>query len=52
MGIDRINDHINQNVEVITATDMSCLMHLEGIIRKRNLPIKVKHLVEIINNTM
>jgi L-lactate dehydrogenase complex protein LldE len=51
MGIDRINDHINHKAEVITATDMSCLMHLEGIIRKRNLPIKVKHLVEILNST-
>jgi L-lactate dehydrogenase complex protein LldE len=51
MGIDRINDHIKHNAEVITATDMSCLMHLEGIIRKRNLLVKVKHLVEILNST-
>ena len=51
MGIDRINDHLKHNAEVITATDMSCLMHLEGIIRKRKLPIKVKHLVEILNST-
>jgi L-lactate dehydrogenase complex protein LldE len=51
MGIDRINDHIRHNADVITATDMSCLMHLEGIIRKRKLQIKVKHLVEILNNT-
>jgi len=51
MGIDRINDHLEHKAEVITATDMSCLMHLEGIIRKRNLPVKVKHLVEILNST-
>lgn len=50
MGIDRINDHLNHNAEVITATDMSCLMHLEGIIRRRNLPVKVKHIAEILNN--
>ena len=51
MGIDRINDHLNHQAEVITATDMSCLMHLEGIVRRRNLRIKVKHITEILNNT-
>jgi L-lactate dehydrogenase complex protein LldE len=51
MGVDRIEDHIEHRAEVITATDMSCLMHLEGIIRKRKLPIKVKHIVEILNSS-
>lgn len=50
MGIDRIQDHIENNVEVITATDMSCLMHIDGIIRRKNLPISVKHVAEILNN--
>jgi L-lactate dehydrogenase complex protein LldE len=34
MGDDRVNDHINAGTEVLTAGDMSCLMHLEGIIRR------------------
>lgn len=51
MGKDRIQDHIDQGVEVITGTDMSCLMHLEGIIKKNKLPITVKHIAEILNNT-
>jgi L-lactate dehydrogenase complex protein LldE len=50
MGIDRINDHIQHNAEVITATDMSCLMHLEGIIKRKKLSVKVKHIAEILNN--
>lgn len=49
MGSDRINDHILHKAEFIVATDMSCLMHLEGIIRRRNLPVKVKHIAEILN---
>jgi L-lactate dehydrogenase complex protein LldE len=49
MGTDRIHDHIKNNAEVITATDMSCLMHLEGIIKRKNLPVKVKHIAEILN---
>ena len=51
MGMDRIDDHIKNNAEVITATDMSCLMHLEGIIKRKNLPVKVKHIAEILNTS-
>jgi L-lactate dehydrogenase complex protein LldE len=51
MGNDRIQDHSKQGAEVITATDMSCLMHLEGLIRRQNIPITVKHIAEILNST-
>ena len=51
MGKDRLTDHINHDVEVITGTDISCLMHLEGIIKRQKLPIHVKHIVEILNGT-
>lgn len=50
MGIDRIQDHIAKGTQVITATDMSCLMHIEGIIRRRNLPLEIKHVAEILNS--
>jgi L-lactate dehydrogenase complex protein LldE len=49
MGKDRVQDHLDQEVEVITATDMSCLMHLEGIIERRKDPIRVMHIAEILN---
>ncbi|MCB0548983.1 MAG: (Fe-S)-binding protein [Phaeodactylibacter sp.] len=51
MGKDRIADHENKGVEVVTAGDMSCLMHLEGIIRRQKKKIKVKHIAEILNGT-
>ncbi len=51
MGADRLADHLRQNVEVITGTDMSCLMHLEGLIRRRNLPLRVVHVAEILNGS-
>ncbi|MCO6475205.1 MAG: (Fe-S)-binding protein [Phaeodactylibacter sp.] len=51
MGKGRIADHESQGVEVITAGDMSCLMHLEGIIRRQKKKIKVKHIAEILNGT-
>ena len=48
MGDDRIDDHVNAGTEVLTAGDMSCLMHLEGIIRRRKIPMRVMHFAEII----
>lgn len=51
MGKDRVQDHLLHGAEVITGTDMSCLMHMEGIIRRKKLPIKVMHVVEILNQT-
>ncbi|MDR2534150.1 MAG: (Fe-S)-binding protein [Tannerellaceae bacterium] len=51
MGTDRLNDHIRNGAEYITATDMSCLMHLEGIIRRNGLKTKVTHVAEILQTT-
>ena len=50
MGKDRIGDHQRNGAEIITATDMSCLMHLEGIIRRQKKGIKVVHIAEILNS--
>ncbi|TDB61425.1 (Fe-S)-binding protein [Arundinibacter roseus] len=49
MGQDRVMDHVHSGTQVLTAGDMSCLMHLEGIIRREKLPIRVMHLAEILN---
>ena len=49
MGKDRLGDHLRHGAEVITAGDMSCLMHLEGLIRRNNLPMRAMHLAEILN---
>jgi L-lactate dehydrogenase complex protein LldE len=49
MGQDRVLDHVKNGTQVLTAADMSCLMHLEGIIRRQKLPILVMHLAEILN---
>jgi L-lactate dehydrogenase complex protein LldE len=49
MGKDRISDHERNGAEIITAADMSCLMHMEGILRRNNKSIQVKHIAEILN---
>lgn len=48
MGKDRIADHEKANAEFMTATDASCLMHLEGIAKRRKSPLKVLHIAEIL----
>jgi L-lactate dehydrogenase complex protein LldE len=38
--------------EIITATDMSCLMHLEGVIKRNRQPLRVMHIAEILNTAI
>jgi L-lactate dehydrogenase complex protein LldE len=50
MGQDRIKDHAAHQVDYITGGDMSCLMHLEGILKRQKSNIKVIHIAEILNS--
>jgi L-lactate dehydrogenase complex protein LldE len=47
MGNDRVADHEAAGAEVLTSTDMSCLMHLDGLIRRQHKPMRVMHVAEI-----
>jgi L-lactate dehydrogenase complex protein LldE len=49
MGKDRIADHLYHGADYITGADMSCLMHLEGILKRQKNKIKVIHIAEILN---
>jgi L-lactate dehydrogenase complex protein LldE len=49
MGKDRVEDHLLHGAEYITGVDMSCLMHMEGILNRRGSKVKVLHLAEILN---
>ncbi len=48
MGNDRIHDHGEAGAQIITAGDMSCLMHLDGLIRRQKKPVQVMHIAEIL----
>ena len=50
MGKDRVADHLNHGVEYIIGGDMSCLMHMEGILRRQKSKVQVKHIAEILNS--
>lgn len=49
MGKDRIRDHAKHGASYITSADMSCLMHLEGLLRRQKQPMQVIHIAEILN---
>ena len=48
MGRDRIADHQTAGAQVMTAGDMSCLMHMEGLIRRDGHPLAVMHVAQIL----
>lgn len=49
MGKDRIEDHMSHGATVVTAGDMSCLMHLEGIARRQKQAVRFVHIAEILS---
>jgi L-lactate dehydrogenase complex protein LldE len=48
MGRDRIADHERAGAEVITGADSSCLMHLDGLIRRDGKKLRVLHVAELL----
>jgi L-lactate dehydrogenase complex protein LldE len=50
MGKDRLADHANNDVQYITGGDTSCLMHLEGILKRNGSKVKTIHIAEILNS--
>ena len=49
IGKDRIAEHEANDVEYITGVDVSCLMHLEGILKRNGSNIKTIHIAGILN---
>ncbi|MDF0532878.1 (Fe-S)-binding protein [Shewanella yunxiaonensis] len=52
MGNDKAQAHANTGAEYIVGFDPSCLMHLDGLVRRRKLPIEIRHLAQILNDAI
>lgn len=52
MGKDRIRDHVTHGAKFITGVDVSCLMHLEGILKRQKDQLRVIHIAEILNSNV
>ena len=48
MGNDKVKRHMETGAEIITGSDSSCLMHMQGVAAKRHYPIKFMHVAEIL----
>jgi L-lactate dehydrogenase complex protein LldE len=48
MGKDRIADHEKAGAEIITGVDSSCLMHLDGLLRRERKGLRTMHVAEIL----
>lgn len=48
MGRDRLQDHASAGAEIITGSDVSCLMHLEGLARRDGRPLRLLHVAELL----
>lgn len=48
MAEQKINHALNTGASHIISTDLSCLMHLEGIISKKELPLKTMHIADVL----
>jgi len=47
-----VADHIKAGAEVVTAVDMSCLMHLEGIARRGGSALRFLHVAQVLDTAM
>jgi L-lactate dehydrogenase complex protein LldE len=48
MGDDKIKNILQAGVEYVIADDSSCLMHIEGLMRRQNIPLKTMHIAELL----
>jgi L-lactate dehydrogenase complex protein LldE len=48
MADQKIENVINAGATHIISTDLSCLMHLEGIIKKKSIPLTTLHIADVL----
>ena len=51
MGRDRLRDVTSHGAQAVVSTDMSCLMHLDGLARRERLGLPMFHVAEVLAGT-
>ena len=51
MGRDRLRDFTAHGAQAVVSTDMSCLMHLDGLARREGLGLPMYHVAEVLAGT-
>lgn len=50
MAEQKVNNALEIEADYIISTDLSCLMHLDGYIKKNNINIKTMHIADVLAN--
>ena len=50
MADQKVNNALRTGADYIISTDLSCLMHLDGYIRHKELPIRTMHIADVLAN--
>jgi L-lactate dehydrogenase complex protein LldE len=48
MGEQKVQNIVKTNADYLISTDLSCLMHIGGVMDKMELPIKSLHLADVL----
>ena len=51
MGRDRLRDYTAHGARAVVSTDMSCLMHLDGLARRERIGLPMYHVAEVLAGT-
>jgi L-lactate dehydrogenase complex protein LldE len=51
MGDDKVRNALGTGARVLCGGDNSCLLHLQGLLRRRSAPLRPLHLAEILAST-
>jgi len=50
MAEQKVLNALATSAEYIVSTDLSCLMHLEGYIKKKKIPLKIAHVIDVLSS--
>jgi L-lactate dehydrogenase complex protein LldE len=50
MADQKVTNALASGAECIISTDLSCLMHIDGYIKSKNLPLKTMHIADVLAN--
>ncbi len=50
MADQKVNHALETGAEYMISTDLSCLMHLDGYIRHKGLPLKTLHIADVLSS--
>ncbi|WP_462328307.1 (Fe-S)-binding protein [Thiohalocapsa halophila] len=49
MGQDKVRDHVQSGAEYVVSADSSCMLHQKGCATRLGLPLKFRHIAEVLN---